>query len=123
MKMAKASQSEMDRAMKLVHLLGATIDTRPFDRPQFLDTDEEEGAPFDEDDLDDLKKLVAQIRELCPGLMRVVFGFHVLVDNCCDPTSGTLAWKPELAAALNLVPTPDTPPPAAVVEHQPKETL
>lgn len=96
----------MDRAIKLVHLLGATIDTRPFDHPQFPDTDEEEGAEFDEDDRDDLKKLVAQIRELCPGLMRVVFGFHVLVDNCCDPAADTLAWKPELAAALKLVPTP-----------------
>lgn len=118
MRMAKASQEEMDRAMKLVRLLESTIDTRPFDTPQFPDTDEEEGAYFDEDDRADLKKLVAQIRELCPGLMRVVFGFHVLVDNCCDPASDTLAWKPELAAALNLVPTPDTP---AVVEHQTKE--
>lgn len=105
MKMAKASQEEMDRAMKLVRLLESTIDTRPFDTPQFPGTDEAEGDYFDEDDSDDLKKLVAQIRELCPGLMRVVFGFHVLVDNCCDPTSDTLAWKPELAAL-----------------HQPKET-
>lgn len=67
MKMAKASQEEMDRAMKLVQLLEATIDTRPFDRPQFPGAEDEEGTYFDEENHDDLKKLVAQIRELCPG--------------------------------------------------------
>ncbi len=54
MKMAKASQDEMDRALEL--------------------------------------------KRLCPGLMRVVFGFQVLVDNVCDPSSETLDWKPELLA-------------------------
>lgn len=37
-----------------------------------------------------------------PQWRRVVFGFRVLVDNCCDPDKTTLEWKPELAAKLGI---------------------
>lgn len=31
-----------------------------------------------------------------PAWERTVFGYEVLVDNCCDPDKSYLDWKPEL---------------------------
>ena len=32
-----------------------------------------------------------------PAFMRVVFGYETLVNNCCDPSSDVLDWKPGYA--------------------------
>ena len=40
---------------------------------------------------------------------RVVFGCDMLIDNCCDPNSDVLEWKPEIVELLHE---------AAVVEEQ-----
>ncbi len=44
-----------------------------------------------------------QLREFvekAPVMFRVVFGYQVLVDNCCDPAADTLEWKPDIAEAI-----------------------
>lgn len=94
MKMAKASQDEIDRMIKLAHFLEATASERPHDIPYFPDNDEWEW--FDEENKEHLRRFYDRVKELCPGMMRVTFGFQVLVDNCCDPDADTLEWKPEL---------------------------
>lgn len=40
------------------------------------------------------------VRENYVWLGRTLFGYRVLVDNCCDPAQSTLEWKPEIAAAI-----------------------
>ncbi len=37
---------------------------------------------------------------------RVVWGFSILVDNCCDPDSDVLEWSPELR---NLIEAAESP--------------
>lgn len=32
---------------------------------------------------------------------RVVFGFQTLLDNCCDPDSDVLDWKPEIKRLID----------------------
>jgi len=31
---------------------------------------------------------------------RVLIGYAVLVDNCCDPNADTLEWRPDIEAAM-----------------------
>lgn len=33
------------------------------------------------------------------ALSRVLYGYEVLLEHCCDPTARTLEWKPEIVAA------------------------
>lgn len=98
MNMAKASQEEIDRAIELTHYLQATADVRNYETPYFPDTDE----PFDDEDPKDLRKFYDEVRRLCPGLMRVTFGFQVLVDNACDPNEDTLTWKPGIRGVKGI---------------------
>lgn len=96
MKLAKASDDEIKRAIKLAQFLEATCDVRNFEQPSFPEDD----TLLDEDSLEDLQRFYKGVKELCPGLLRVVFGYQVLLDNCCDPAADTLEWKPELAEKL-----------------------
>lgn len=50
-------------------------------------------------ELDDAK-LGRWVREHYVWLGRTLYGYRVLVDNCADPNSDTLEWKPEIAAAI-----------------------
>lgn len=43
------------------------------------------------------EQLGAWVRKQNPMLRRTVFGYSVLVDNCCDPNVSHLAFKPEIA--------------------------
>ena len=88
--MAKASQEEIDRAIELTHFLQSICDVRNFETPRWPKTDEW----FDPESTDDLKRFYNEVQRLCPGLMRVTYGFQVLVDNACDPDADTLEWKP-----------------------------
>lgn len=36
-----------------------------------------------------------------PAWRRVVFGYKLLLDNCCDPDAPTLEWRPDLKALLD----------------------
>jgi hypothetical protein len=37
---------------------------------------------------------------------RVVWGFQILRDNCCDPDANTLEWNPELKALIEAAESP-----------------
>lgn len=75
MKMAKASDREWEQVMEFTKKI-------------------EEHRSMSEQDL------LALVRQ-APPLMRVVYGYRVLVDNCCDPDKDYLDWKPALLAAMN----------------------
>jgi hypothetical protein len=96
MKMAKASPVEIKAALELSQLTESVCHPRAFCQPQFPDTDDKEGEWFDEHNPKDLREFLWRVRSLSAGLVRVVFGFQVLVDNCCDPEKDVLDWKPEL---------------------------
>ncbi len=40
-----------------------------------------------------------------PAWERTVFGYTVLVDNCCDPDLNYLEWRPEYKKAIDAVQT------------------
>ncbi|OHD27136.1 MAG: hypothetical protein A2Y38_08495 [Spirochaetes bacterium GWB1_59_5] len=46
------------------------------------------------------EKLGRWVKENYVWLGRTLYGYRVLVDNCCDPAKDTLEWKPEIAAAI-----------------------
>lgn len=77
MTVAKASREEWESVMSFANEL-----------------DEEIKHPSKSDE-----ELGAWVRN-APCLFRVVFGYQVMVDNACDPTSDTLAFKPEIVAAM-----------------------
>ena len=76
--MAKASRSEWQKAADFVRDID---DMLQYDRP----SDEELGR---------------FVKENIPPLFRVVFGYQVLLDNCCDPTEETLEFHPLINDAL-----------------------
>lgn len=47
------------------------------------------------------EELGAWVRKNFPPMTRVVFGYRVLVDNCCDPNESCLEWRPDLAKLLD----------------------
>lgn len=77
MKMAKASKEECEKVMEFARNLEDEIKYRQM-------TDGELGA---------------WVRK-APPLLRVVFGYQVLVDNCADPNLDYLEFKPEIKAAM-----------------------
>lgn len=40
------------------------------------------------------------------SLQRVVFGYQVLVNNCCDPDASALEWRKDIQAMLDAAETP-----------------
>lgn len=86
MKMAKASKEEVNRAIELANFLQGTADTRRYESPRWPDTDE----IIDLESAEDLARFYNEVKKLCPGLMRVAFGYQVLIDNVCDDGSGVL---------------------------------
>lgn len=41
------------------------------------------------------------------GWRRVVEGYQVLLDHCCDPNQDVLEWKPEIKELMERVKQPD----------------
>jgi hypothetical protein len=96
MKMAKASKEEWDKVVAFAQELA---DEQDYPRM----TNEELG----------------KWARNAPPLFRVVFGFMVLVDNCCDPNADTLEWKPEITAAIAAYKQPDSPiTPCSPISHE-----
>ncbi|GEM_PF-2551488 len=98
LRMQKATAKEQEDAFKLARLCESVCDPGHWVLPRFPDTEEEPGEIFDEDNFDDLKQFYEMVKALCPGLMRVAWGYQVLVDNVCDPEKSYLEYKPELLA-------------------------
>lgn len=92
MTMAKASQQEIDNAIQLANLTDAACNPRHFEQPHFPNG-EADNTPFDEDCIEDLQEFYRRVKSLSKGLMRVAFGYQVLVDNACDPDKDVLTWK------------------------------
>ncbi len=60
-----------------------------------------------EDEIKYPEKSDEELREWiknAPCLFRVVFGYQVLLDNCCDPDADTLEWKPEIKSMMEAKP-------------------
>ena len=100
--MAKASQDDMDLAIKLYQILEA-IEDKCFlpDNPDEVDDWDE----FDEDNPEHLKRFHDQIMKVYKSgsLLRVVWGFLVLADPANEiihPDSDVLELHPKLAEAF-----------------------
>jgi hypothetical protein len=102
MKMAKASQQEIEMALKVCRLLEDVLHDE-----QLVD-DEGESEWFDPDYKDDLRQFYDRLKAIyqCGGMMRVVFGFAVLMDpdnKIVDPDQGVLEMHPRFAQAQEAV--------------------
>lgn len=97
MMIAKASPADIERAIGLLQLLEATIPSNPW-RSAFFPEDE---APLDDDNKADLRRFYDECSKLSAGLGRIIWGYQVLLDNCCDPNSTVLDWKPEIKAKMD----------------------
>lgn len=102
MKMAKASEDDIQKCIKFFQFI-----------EEFMDygTHTPENEDFEEDSIDLTDEVfVHMLRTLWggrfrpPGVdcawMRVVFGCDILIHNVCDPNADTLEWKPEYAEKL-----------------------
>jgi len=102
MKMAKASQDDIDKVIAFFRMAEEFFE---------YGTHTPENDDFEEEsvDLSDAE-FVEKLRDLWGGRFRaagvdaawcrVVMGYQVLVDNVCDPDADTLEWKPEYAEKL-----------------------
>lgn len=91
MKMAKASQQEIDIVRDFF---------------QMLDEIQQYGAYTPEEDCEEIivvtpDKIGELVEQKMPDVLdswsRVVHGFEVLLLNCCDPDANTLEWKDSIA--------------------------
>lgn len=94
LRMAIASPKEIDGSFDLARLFKETVDRRLWSSPEI------DGKEYDEDDQEYLQKFYEKCKELSPGLMRVVFGYQVLLDNCCDKTADHLTFRPDIQAKI-----------------------
>lgn len=99
MKMAKASEADMDAAMKLCSALESLDRYRTMPTPD--GDDAEDAEPFDEDSREDCKKALGMVLELFgrASLFRVVFGMAVILDprnKIVDPDADTLEIHPDI---------------------------
>lgn len=93
MKMAKASEDEQERAIKLTEIL---LNVEKGYYPVDYDEDGEELPTFfDEDDIDHLKRFYELVMKYSAGVHRVTWGFHTLMHNdLVDPALDYLDIHP-----------------------------
>ena len=101
MKMAKASQADLDAAIGICSALEA-ID-RGF-MPEGFDTDDGDRADFDIDDGRDCRNVLVHLLDLVGNgsIERVVWGMFILLDpenKLLDPNVDHLALHPDLSDA------------------------
>ena len=77
----KATETEIKKAKEFILHLNAAI---------------EEGIPESAEFLDWLKFNYQAGKDA----LKIINGYEILVDTCCDPTEKLLEWKPEIKAAL-----------------------
>lgn len=80
MKMAKASDEEWQKVMDFANGL-----------------DERLNDQYTPD-----AELGRWVKENTPPLFRVVYGYRVLIDNCCDPKSDTLVFNQKFSELLQF---------------------
>ena len=106
MKMAKASEDDVQRLVKFM---------------EFLETYVEEGVDNRDPEIDDPPQIDDEaamdiIREefsrftrranVMGSWRRIVWGFSVLADNCCDPDSNVLEWSADLRKLIESSESP-----------------
>ena len=101
MKMAKASEADLNMAMKLSNYLDAIERGQ---MPDDLSEDAEEIEWLDERDCDQYAKLLDGLRRLLNqgSISRVIWGMAVVCDpanKCLDPDADTIEHHPELVKA------------------------
>lgn len=106
MKMAKASEKDMEAAAVIAGIL-TDLDSGYFPRLPDPDAEPDENEPtfFDEDDEEHQRILHDRLKaalDLAPGCLgRVIGGFHTLMHNdIVDPDEDCLALHPRIVAAL-----------------------
>lgn len=103
-RMAKASQDDVDRVVKFFQLIEEYMEYGTYTPPN--DEIEEESIELtDETFVEKLREFWGGRFTYGPGVdsswARVVNGYAVLVDNVCDPDRDVLEYKPEIAAKLS----------------------
>lgn len=103
MKMAKASEEEMERS---IVLSGMLLDVDGGDFPRGINGERDENDPdyFDVDDPEHLRAFHDRIMGTMAGIHRVTWGFHTLMHNdIVDPDLDVLELHPRIVAALATV--------------------
>lgn len=100
MKMAKATENDIEVSMEITSIIGNL--ERGY-RPTLIFGDDDLGLLIDMDSIDDLRAVVAKIREIARrgSLFRVVFGMGVLLDpknEVVDPDADHLEIHPKFSA-------------------------
>jgi hypothetical protein len=103
MKMARASEADMEAAFKVCRILDE-IDKRYMPS----DDDSEELEFFDRDDAEQCQKVVGMLLDATrrTSLFRVVFGMSVVLDPCnelLDPGADTIEKHPKIVEALEAM--------------------
>ena len=106
MRMAKATEADLDAAMLLNGMLSDVFEDELYPRGldgEFECSDQQEWDWFDEDSFDHLRALYDRLREVyrrCPGGMnRVIFGMGCLLmpeNRLVDPDKDHLAAHPAI---------------------------
>lgn len=103
MKMARASEADIEAALKVSRILD-DLDRRYMPS----DDDSEELEFFDRDDAEQCRKIVGMLLDATQrtSLFRVVFGMSVVLDprsKLLDPDADTLEMHPRIVEALSLL--------------------
>jgi len=106
MRMAKASKEDVRRLNVFLRFMDEIGNNEPKTVIEDWGEDDEDFGPIikhclnDKDEfeydyfMDYYRTHISHIH------MRILMGFEVLVDNCCDPDKDYLDWKPEIKELL-----------------------
>lgn len=102
-KMAKASKEDIQKVVEFFRFIEEYFEYGTH-TPENEETEEESIELSESDFVDRLSKLWGgRFKPVGVDAMwsRVVFGCGMLIDNCCDPNSDVLEWKPEIVELLH----------------------
>jgi hypothetical protein len=106
MKMAKASEADLNMAMELSEALDNLTRRWGASVPEKVQKSEEgDTESFDRDDSDQCQRVLGYLLDVADraSLSRVVFGCAVMLDprnKCVDPNADTIEHHPDVEAAL-----------------------
>ena len=89
MKMGRVSDKDLDKAIENTHKLNKMIDR--FNDLHFTNRNSDVTEKF-------LDRLIDTIKDF--DLLKIISGYQVLSDNCCDKELSYLEFNPEIKKAL-----------------------
>lgn len=93
MLMARAPHEHLDRLRAFFQKLESAIEGTPYE-------DDETVMMYPKDD-ESLAKLIRREWNAVWNLWeRILIGYEMLIENCCDQTVSHLAWRKDIEAAL-----------------------